>query len=95
MGITAVLVEFTYAVDAEEKKRGEGCFGEMGAYAQAVRIIFAPFCPPLPPLSLLFHFELGSLAAFLEPKKKKNWKAKIGWFHSMASSRRRTRQGCW
>lgn len=41
MGITAVLVEFTYAVDAEEKRRGEGCFGEMGAYAQAVRIIFA------------------------------------------------------
>ena len=38
MGITAVLVEFTYAVDAVEKRRGEGCFGEMGAYAQAVCI---------------------------------------------------------
>ncbi|KAL8797023.1 MAG: hypothetical protein Q9195_000794 [Heterodermia aff. obscurata] len=35
MGITAVLVEITNAVDAEEKRRGEGCFGEMGAYAQA------------------------------------------------------------
>ena len=45
MGITAVLVEFTYAVDAEETRRGEGCFGEMGAYAQAVRIFTSP---PLP-----------------------------------------------
>ena len=36
MGITAILAEFTYTVDAEEKRRGKGCFGEMGAYAQAV-----------------------------------------------------------
>ena len=46
MGITAVLVEFTYAVDAEEKRRGEGCFGEMGAYAQAVCIFRTLVLPP-------------------------------------------------
>lgn len=38
MVITAILAEFTYTVNAEEKKRGEGCFGEMGPYAQAVCI---------------------------------------------------------
>ena len=38
MGITAILAEFTYTVNEEEKKRGEGCFGEMGPYAQAVCI---------------------------------------------------------
>ena len=47
MGITAVLVEFTYAVDAEEKRRGKGCFGEMGAYAQAVCIFRGLFVPSL------------------------------------------------
>ena len=40
MGITAILAEFTYAVDAEEKRRGKGCFGDMGAYAQAVSLSF-------------------------------------------------------
>ena len=45
MGITAILAEFTYTVNEEEKKRGEGCFGEMGPYAQAVRISFVYFHP--------------------------------------------------
>lgn len=49
MGITAILAEFTYTVDAEEKRRGEGCFGEMGAYAQAVCIFHLPcFAPSFP-----------------------------------------------
>lgn len=33
--ITPLLAEFAYAVDAEERRRGEGCFGAGGAYAQA------------------------------------------------------------
>lgn len=49
MGITAILAEFTYAVDAEEKRRGKGCFGDMGAYAQAVCLLLRPtlHSPPL------------------------------------------------
>ena len=41
--ITPLLAEFTYAVDAEEKKRGEGCFGDGGAYAQAYGLFMTAF----------------------------------------------------
>lgn len=41
--ITPLLAEFTYAVDAEEKKRGEGCFGDIGAYAQAYGLFMTAF----------------------------------------------------
>ena len=47
MAITAILAEYTYTVDAEEMKRGEGCFGEMGAYAQAVSFPSILFFPSL------------------------------------------------
>ena len=43
MVITPLLAEFTYAVDAEEKKRGEGCFGDIGAYAQAYGLFMTAF----------------------------------------------------
>ena len=41
--ITPLLAEFTYAVDAEEKKRGEGCFGDGGAYAQGYGLFMMAF----------------------------------------------------
>lgn len=41
--ITPLLAEFTYAVDAEENKRGEGCFGDGGAYAQAYGLFMTAF----------------------------------------------------
>lgn len=41
--VTPLLAEFTHAVDAEEKRRGEGCFGESGAYAQAYGLFMTAF----------------------------------------------------
>ena len=41
--ITPLLAEFAYAVDSEEKKRGEGCFGDGGAYAQGYGLFMMAF----------------------------------------------------
>lgn len=43
MVITPLLAEFTYVVDAEERKRGPHSFGDRGAYAQAYGLFMTAF----------------------------------------------------
>ncbi|KAL8832710.1 MAG: hypothetical protein Q9191_000111 [Dirinaria sp. TL-2023a] len=43
MVITPLLAEFTYVVDAEERRRGPHSFGDRGAYAQAYGLFMTAF----------------------------------------------------
>ena len=43
MVVTPLLAEFTYVVDAEERRRGPHSFGDRGAYAQAYGLFMTAF----------------------------------------------------